>query len=53
MERFKCDSCGFIYDPREGDPSSGIGPGIPFSDLPSDYICPICGAGKDDFYAYD
>jgi rubredoxin len=53
MERFKCDLCGFIYDPQEGDASSGIEPGIPFINLPSDYICPICGAGRDEFYAYD
>jgi len=53
MERYKCELCGFIYDPHEGDASSGIEPGIPFSNLPPDYICPICGAGKEEFYAYD
>jgi rubredoxin len=49
METFKCTICGFIYDPVEGDPVGGIEPGIPFVDLPVDYICPICGAGKDEF----
>jgi rubredoxin len=53
MERYKCEICGFIYDPQEGDISSGIEPGKPFSELPSDYICPICGAGKDEFSVYD
>lgn len=49
MEKFKCVICGYIYDPAEGDPSCGINPGTPFSDLPSDYICPVCGAGKEEF----
>ena len=49
MERYKCTICGYIYDPEEGDPSDGIEPGISFADLPDDYICPVCGAGKDEF----
>jgi len=49
MEKFKCLVCGYIYDPEEGDPSGGIEKGIPFPDLTSDYCCPICGAGKDEF----
>jgi rubredoxin len=53
MERYKCVICGYIYDPEQGDPSGGIEPGIPFSDLPVDYICPVCGAGKDEFFNYD
>jgi rubredoxin len=53
MEKYRCIVCGYIYDPLEGDPSSGIEPGIPFKDLPSDYICPLCGAGKDEFEKLD
>jgi rubredoxin len=53
MERYKCVICGYIYDPKQGDMSCGIDPGIPFSDLPVDYICPVCGAGKDEFLNYD
>jgi rubredoxin len=49
MEKYKCVVCGYVYDPAEGDPSSGIAPGIPFGDLPADYICPVCGAGKEEF----
>ena len=52
MEKFKCVVCGYIYDPDEGDPSSGIQPGTSFSELPADYICPVCGAGKDEFEKY-
>jgi rubredoxin len=51
MESYKCVICGYIYDPAEGDPAGGIGPGVPFGDLPDDYVCPICGAGKDEFFS--
>ncbi|MCF6358912.1 MAG: flavin reductase, partial [Draconibacterium sp.] len=44
-----CTICGFQYNPEEGDPSMGIPPGTPFEDLPADYKCPICNAGKDYF----
>lgn len=46
---FTCVICGFQYDPEEGDPSMGIPPGTPFEDLPDDYKCPICNAGKEYF----
>jgi Rubredoxin len=49
METYKCSICGYVYDPAEGDLSAGIEPGVNFIDLPADYICPICGAGKDEF----
>ena len=52
MEKYKCIICGYLYDPDEGEPSTGINPGISFDDLPDDYICPICGAGKEDFIEY-
>lgn len=44
-----CTICGWVYDPAEGDPSKGIAPGTPFEDLPDDYTCPICDAGKEYF----
>jgi flavin reductase (DIM6/NTAB) family NADH-FMN oxidoreductase RutF/rubredoxin len=46
---YTCNICGFQYDPEEGDPALGIPPGTPFEDLPEDYKCPICNAGKDYF----
>jgi rubredoxin len=52
MERYKCIVCGYIYDPAQGEPACGIGPGIPFNDLPADYICPVCGAGKEEYELY-
>ena len=53
MDRFKCVVCCYIYDPQDGDPSGGIEPGTSFNDLPADYICTVCGAGKDEFVKYD
>jgi len=49
MIKYKCTVCGYIYDPKKGDPESGVNPGTPFEDLPDDWVCPVCGAGKDDF----
>ncbi len=53
MEKYKCIICGYIYDPEEGDPPGGISPGTSFNDLPADYICPVCGAGKEEFEKYE
>ncbi|RKZ34777.1 High molecular weight rubredoxin [bacterium] len=49
MNKYVCKVCGYIYDPKLGDPDSGIEPGTPFEKIPDDWVCPICGAGKDDF----
>jgi rubredoxin len=48
-----CTSCGFVYDPDEGDPDGGIPPGTPFEEIPDDWFCPVCGARKTDFEPYD
>lgn len=53
MEKYKCSVCGFVYDPAEGDNASDIGPGVAFTDLPDGYVCPVCGAGKDEFFVVD
>ena len=52
-EKWICESCGFIYDPVDGDPDGGIPPGTAFADIPGDWICPVCGAAKADFVPYD
>lgn len=49
MRRFRCTVCGFIYEPRDGDKLRGVPPGTAFDDLPGGWICPICGASRDDF----
>jgi len=48
-----CTSCGFIYDPEEGDPDGGIPPGTQFDEIPDTWFCPVCGARKADFEPYD
>ncbi|MGI6172885.1 MAG: rubredoxin [Christensenellales bacterium] len=48
MTKFECP-CGYIYDPAIGDPDNGIAPGTPFEDIPEDWLCPVCGLGKDAF----
>ena len=49
MERWICTICQYVYDPAVGDPDRGIAPGTSFEDLPDDWCCPLCGAGKDVF----
>jgi rubredoxin len=49
MEKWECLACGYIYDPRTGDPDHGVEPGTPFEDLPDGWVCPACGAGTDMF----
>lgn len=49
MDKYRCNVCGYIYDPEKGDPENGVDPGTKFEDLPDDWVCPICGADKDQF----
>ncbi len=49
MEKYECTVCGYVYDPEEGDPDGGIKAGTSFQDLPDDWVCPVCGADKDQF----
>lgn len=49
MEKYKCLVCGYIYDPETGDSEGGIPPKTPFEKLPDDWVCPVCGAPKDQF----
>jgi rubredoxin len=48
-EKDVCIICGYVYDPAEGDPESGIAPGTAFEDIPADWTCPACGVGKEHF----
>jgi len=45
MAQWECDICGYIYDEDTE--------GIPFDELPDDWTCPDCGAGKEDFSKID
>jgi rubredoxin len=49
MQKYVCQVCGYIYDPENGDPDSGIEPGTSFDDIPDDWVCPQCGAKKSQF----
>ena len=48
MKKYLCP-CGYEYDPEVGDPDNGIAPGTPWEDVPEDWVCPVCGLGKDVF----
>jgi rubredoxin len=49
MDRYVCTVCGYVYDPAIGDPDNGAPVGTKFEDLPADWVCPVCGAPKEDF----
>ena len=51
MTPYICSICSYVYDPLTGDPDFDAGPGTAFENLPDDYACPLCGAGKDAFVA--
>ena len=53
MQKYICDVCGYVYDPEVGDPDNGVNPGTDFANIPDDWVCPECGAGKDDFSVYE
>ena len=49
MKKYECEPCGSVYDEAAGAPDTGIAPGTKGEDLPADFVCPLCGAGKDEF----
>jgi len=49
MKTYMCVICGFIYDEAKGLPEEGIAPGTRWEDIPLNWVCPDCGASKDDF----
>ncbi|MCL1816371.1 MAG: rubredoxin [Clostridiales bacterium] len=42
MANHVCSICGYVYDAKENG-------NTPFTALPEDWVCPVCGVGKDDF----
>ncbi len=52
-QRFECIECKYIYNPKFGNEKAGIKPGTAFEDLPEDWVCPVCGEGKDMFEMHD
>lgn len=49
MKKYVCKLCGYIYDPAVGDPDNNVPPGTEFDKLPENWVCPVCGAGKEEF----
>jgi rubredoxin len=49
MTKYECTACGYIYDPEKGHAASGVAAGTAWEDVPEDWVCPICGMGKDGF----
>jgi rubredoxin len=49
MKKYQCLACTYVYDPEVGDPEHGVKPATAFEDLPDDWVCPMCGVGKDMF----
>jgi rubredoxin len=50
-EMYQCQTvnCGCLYDPNRGDRRGKVPKGVCFKDLPEDWKCPVCGAGKKMF----
>jgi len=49
----KCKTCGYIYNPENGDVVVGVSAGTEFADLPSTWRCPVCGVSTDDFEPFE
>ena len=47
---YKCPACGYIYNAAVGDPDHGVPAGTSFEEVPDDWVCPLCGTSKSDFY---
>ena len=39
--KYNCNVCGYIYDEEKED--------VKFEELDSNWVCPVCGVGKDMF----
>lgn len=49
MAKYVCSICGYTYDEAKGMPEAGIAPGTTWEKLPTDWVCPLCGAAKSEF----
>ena len=52
-QRYECIQCKYIYNPKFGNEKAGIKPGTSFEDLPDNWVCPVCGEGKDMFEIHE
>lgn len=49
MSKYVCVVCGYVYDPVDGDPDNGVEPGTAWEKVSEEWLCPLCGVGKDQF----
>ena len=49
--KYVSEVCGYVYDEVAGDPEHGVAPGTKWEDVSEEYVCPLCGVGKDMFSA--
>jgi flavin reductase (DIM6/NTAB) family NADH-FMN oxidoreductase RutF/rubredoxin len=49
LKKYTCSVCGYVYDPANGDPDNGVEAGTAFENVPDSWVCPVCGATKDQF----
>jgi rubredoxin len=48
-KNWMCIICGWVYEEEVGAPEEGLAPGTRWEDVPEYWVCPDCGAGKEDF----
>lgn len=53
MKVYTCTLCGYEYIEEDGDKEGGVEAGTEFEDIPSDWVCPVCGAAKEEFEEID
>jgi len=46
---YVCQLCGYVYKVSKGDPENNVEPETEFDEIPDNWCCPLCGAGKEDF----
>ena len=49
MKKWMCSNCGWIYDEAVGDAAAGLAAGTRWEDVPDSWVCPDCGARKEQF----
>lgn len=51
--KYECTSCKYIYNPKYGNEKAGIHPNTAFSELPKNWVCPVCGEKKNIFEIHE
>lgn len=51
--KYVCNLCGWEYDEENGYLAEGIEPGTLWAEVPEEFECPLCAAGKKLFREAD